>query len=105
MVEPVSHIPNSLSANDDLDLGELHALALALEKGVRFVLIDETAARATAIALGLVPSGLLGLLIEAKKRLLLPAVLPLLDRLRNEARFRVADDLRGRIAALAGEPP
>ena len=64
-----------------------------------------TAGRAAAIALGLVPSGLLGLLIEAKKRSLLSAVIPLLDRLRADARFRVADDLRTRIAALAGEAP
>lgn len=100
-----AHIPEMLAANDDLDAGEIAALALALERGIRYVLIDEHAGRAAAIALGLQPSGLLGLLVEAKKRALIPAVLPMLDRLRDSVRFRVGDDLRHRIATLAGETP
>ena len=100
-----AHIPEILTANDDLDAGEIAALALALERGIRFVLIDESAGRAAAVALGLQPSGLLGLLVEAKRRALIPTVLPLLDQLRTRARFRVADDLRVRIAMLAGETP
>jgi len=85
--------------------GEIGALALALERGIRDVLIDEKAARAVAIHLGLRPSGLLGVLLRAKKLSLLGAVLPLLDRLRNEADFRVDDELRARISGLAGENP
>lgn len=100
-----ARIPDVLTAKDDLDAGEMAALALALERGIRFVLIDESAGRAAAVALGLQPSGLLGLLVEAKRRSLIPAVLPLLDQLRARARFRVADDLRVRIAVLAGETP
>lgn len=102
--EPVS-LPAVLTANKDLDGGEISALALAVERGIRFVLIDEAAGRAAAIALGLQPSGLLGLLVEAKKRRLVSMVIPLLDRLRDKARFHVSDDLRKRIAALAGELP
>ena len=78
-------------------------MALALERGIRYVLMDESIARAAAVALGLQPSGLLGLLVEAKKRALISSVLPLLDHLRDAARFRIGDDLRQRIAALAGE--
>jgi len=100
-----ARIPDVLAANDDLDAGEIAALALALERGIQYVLIDEQAGRAAAMALGLQPSGLLGLLVEAKKRALIPGVLPLLDRLRDSARFRVGDDLRRRIAALASETP
>lgn len=100
-----AHIPDALAANEDLDPGETAALALALERGIRYVLIDESAGRAAAVALGLQPSGLLGLLVEAKKRALIPLVLPLLDRLRDAARFRVGDGLRQRIATLAGENP
>ncbi len=102
-VEAPSHIPEALAENDDLDAGEVAALALALERGIRYVLMDETAGRAAAVALGLQPSGLLGLLVEAKKRALIVAVLPLLDQLRDSARFRIGADLRHRIAALAGE--
>ena len=102
-IEIPAALPVELTSNDELDDGEIAALALALERGIRNVLIDETAGRAAAIALGLRPSGLLGLLVEAKSRGLVSAVLPLLDRLRNEAGFRVSDPLRIRIAIDAGE--
>jgi uncharacterized protein len=98
-------IPNILVSNEDLDAGEIGALALALERGIRHVLIDESAGRAAAMALGLLPSGLLGILVEAKKRRMIFKVLPLLDRLRDAARFRVTDELRQRIAALSNEAP
>lgn len=104
-VEAPVRIPAALALNDDLDAGEIAALALALERGIHDVLMDEAAGRAVAIALGLQPSGLLGLLVEAKKRAFISAVLPLLDRLRDSARFRVGDDLRHRIATLADEIP
>ena len=57
-------IPGSLRSNPALDAGEIAALALALERGIRDVLIDERAGRAVARSLGLTPSGLLGILIE-----------------------------------------
>ncbi len=98
-----AEIPPAIARNDALDAGEIAARALAVGRGIRHVLIDEIAARAAAIALGLQPSGLLGILIEAKKRKHISLVLPLLDRLRDGARFRVGDDLRQRIATLAGE--
>ena len=79
-------IPAALASDDSLDPGEV-------------------AARTTALNLGLQPAGLLGLLVQAKKRALIPHVLPLLDQLRDDARFRVDDDLRHRIAALSGETP
>ena len=97
-------IPAALASDDSLDPGEVAALALALERGIRDVLIDD-AARTAALNLGLQPAGLLGLLVQAKKRALIPHVLPLLDQLRDDARFRVDDDLRHRIAALSGETP
>lgn len=98
-------VPDAVARLGDLDPGEIGALSLALELRIRDVLIDDAAARTAALALGLRPSGLLGLLVRAKKRALIPVVLPLLDRLRAEADFRVDDDLRHRIAALAGENP
>jgi predicted nucleic acid-binding protein len=102
IASPIS-IPPSLDSDENLDPGEIAALALALERGIRDVLIDEAAGRAAAVAHGLRPSGLLGLLVQAKKLALIPRVLPLLDRLRDGARFRVDDKLRSRIATLANE--
>ena len=67
-VQSPARIPDVLAANDDLDAGEMAALALALERRIHNVLIDEAAGRADAIPLGLQPSGLLSLLVEAKGR-------------------------------------
>jgi len=98
-----SEIPASLLHEHRLDAGEIATLALALERGIRDILMDERAGRAVAVSLGLRPSGLLGILIRAKREGYVPAVLPLLDRLQIEARFRVSDVLRAQIAALTSE--
>ncbi len=54
-------------------------------------------------ALGLKSIGLLGILIEARQRSLIPAVAPLLDRLHHEARFWVSPSLREAVLRAAGE--
>ena len=102
-IADASTMPESLRNEFRLDAGEVAALALALDRGIRDILVDERAGRAVALELGLRPSGLLGLLIRAKTQALIPAVLPLLDRLQEGARFRIGERLRARIAALAGE--
>ena len=98
-----SELPASLRGEFRLDKGEIATLALALERGLRDVLIDERAGRAVAVSLGLKPFGLLGLLVRARERAPIPAVIPLLDRLQADARFRVSKALRDQIAVLAGE--
>lgn len=100
---PAAQIPAALTENDDLDEGEIAALALAVERRIQNVLVDEKAGRIAARALGLKPSGLLGILVEAKRRGLIGAVIPLADALRDRARFRMTEDLRNQIARLAGE--
>jgi hypothetical protein len=96
-------ISPSLRREYRLDTGEIAALALALERGIRDILMDERAGRAVALSLGLRPSGLLGILIRAKREGHIPEVLPLLDRLQAGARFRVSEVLRAQIAALTAE--
>ncbi len=103
LVADPTRIPADLLGNPHLDPGEVNAIALALERGIDHILIDETAGRAAATAHGLRVSGLLGLLIESKRRLLVPAIRPLLDRLDTEARFWIAPKLRKHILELAGE--
>ena len=66
LVVAPAFIPPVLAANPDLDPGETAALALALERGIADVLIDEIYGRAIAHSLGLRVSGLLGVLIEAR---------------------------------------
>ncbi|MEO8351111.1 MAG: DUF3368 domain-containing protein [Chthoniobacteraceae bacterium] len=98
-------IPALLATNHDLDPGEVAALALALERGIADVLIDEQSGRSAALALGLNVSGLLAVLIEAKQRGLIPELRPLLDDLILGARFWIGADLRQRVLRRAGENP
>ena len=51
----------------ELDLGEAESIALALEIKADLLIIDEYAGRQTALKLGLRITGLLGVLIQAKK--------------------------------------
>jgi predicted nucleic acid-binding protein len=87
-----------------LDPGESEALALALEVGVSAIHIDETAGRAMAKKLGLLPIGVLGILVGAKQRGLLMEVRPLLYRLQGELGFFISDQSRAEILRRAGEP-
>lgn len=88
-----------------LHAGEIAALSLALEMRADLVLMDEAEGRAAATALKLTTMGLLGILLQARQRSLIPAVAPLLDRLEREARFWMAPSLRASILRAAGESP
>jgi uncharacterized protein len=78
-------------------------LALAFEIHADAVLIDEAAGRQAAVALGLTPIGVLGLLVRAKRLGLLGAVKPVIDELLTRACFRVAEDLVREALRLSGE--
>jgi len=65
----------------ELEQGEAEVIILAREKGINQVLIDEKVARLQAKILGLDVIGTLGLLLKAKKRGLIPAIKPLIDRI------------------------
>lgn len=87
----------------ELDSGEAEAIALALEVGADLVLIDERKGRFVAGRMGVQFVGLLGILIEAKQRGLLPAVRPVLDDLKQNAGFWIRDQLYQHILQLTGE--
>lgn len=86
-----------------LHAGEIAALSLALEIGADLVLMDESEGRATATALHLKTMGLLGILLQARQRSLIPAIAPLLDRLQHQARFWIAPALHTAVLSAAGE--
>lgn len=65
--------------------------------------MDERRGRAMAVRLGLKTVGLLGLVVEAKRRGFVPAVKPVLDDLIVRAGFRVAEPLYQRVLLAAGE--
>ena len=87
----------------ELDPGEAEAIALAIESGADLLLIDERRGRAAANRLGIRVVGVLGVLIEAKGRGILPEVRPVLDALAAEAGFRVREALYRRVLEVAGE--
>jgi len=86
-----------------LHRGERDALSLAAETRASHVLMDERAGRAAALKLGLPCIGLLGILIEARRRNLISSLAPLLDRLQTEARFWFSPALKFQVLQLAGE--
>jgi len=86
----------------DLGAGETEVLMLALESREAIVVLDDALARRMAETCGLRLTGTLGLLLDAKRAGLIPAVGPLLDQL-EALRFRVALHTRAAVLKLAGE--
>jgi predicted nucleic acid-binding protein len=77
-----------------LDPGEAEAIVVAVELSADLILMDEHDGRRTAIAMGLRPMGLLGVLAEAKRRHLIHACRPLMERMLVEANFWIGKELQ-----------
>jgi len=88
-----------------LHSGEAEALALALEHRADLTLLDDGDARRCATEEGLRISGVLGILLRAKRNGQIPSLREEIRRLRVEARFFVARRLEGELIAAAGESP
>ena len=86
----------------DLGIGELEAMALALENQGRVILLDDALARRIAQAAGLEVWGTLRVLLEAKSQGLTESIEPLVNRL-EETGMWISDSIRQRVLALAGE--
>ncbi len=86
-----------------LDQGEAEAIALAVEIQADLVLLDERMGRSVASHFGLKCIGLLGILIEAKRIGVLPAIKPVLDDLRSTAGFWVSPALYHQVLQTVGE--
>jgi predicted nucleic acid-binding protein len=103
-VAPSGTLPHLLQASR-LHAGEVAALTLAVEHNADVILMDERAGRSAAQGLGLKCMGLLGILVEGRRRNLLPSIAPLLDRLQQQARFWMTKSLRDAVLRAAGETP
>ena len=86
----------------DLGPGEREVLALALETSDSVCVLDDALARQVAAALQLRVTGTLGILIDAKRAGLVPAVRPYLDQLQSLG-FRLAAHTRAAVLKTAGE--
>ena len=100
--QPVDNRPLVASLLSELDLGEAAAIALANERAA-LLLIDERRGRQVAARLGLRHIGLLGALVVARQRDLIPAVKPILDDLVHTAGFWIGPALYDRVIKSVGE--
>ena len=87
----------------DIDEGEAHAIALALELKADLLLIDELKGRAIAKQWGLEITGLLGVLLRGKKNGIISEIKPILDKLISHANFFIDENLYQLILKKAGE--
>ena len=87
----------------NLDVGEATTLSLAIEhSGLSLVLMDEAIGRSCARARGLKVTGLVGVLLAAKRAGFVPSVRPILERLQKR-NFRLSEDFVLTIIEEAGE--
>lgn len=85
-----------------LDLGESEAIALSLELNADVLIVDEIAGRTVAKKLLRSIIGMVGVLLEAKKKGHVAAVKPYLDKLRSTG-FRLGGDIYQLALTRAGE--
>jgi len=87
----------------ELDSGEAEAIALAVELDADRLLMDERLGRAAAMRVGLQVTGVLGILIAAKRNNLIQEVKPLLDALIDQVGFWVEEQLYTEVLQAVGE--
>lgn len=86
-----------------IDIGEASAIALALELKADYLLIDERKGRIEAEKLGLKITGIMGVLLQAKKEKHIELIKPILYQLQQEANFRLHPSLYEKVLEIADE--
>jgi hypothetical protein len=87
----------------DLHEGESETIALAVELNAEVVFLDESEARKTAGVYGLNISGVIGILIRAKREERISSLREELDRLRNDAGFWIGEEVYKKALRASGE--
>lgn len=101
-VRPVQNLALVATLKTQVDEGEAEAIALAMELGDVFVILDDRKARQMALQLNLKVIGTVGMLLRAKRFSIIPEIKPLLTAL-NQANFRISEPLIQNALRIAGE--
>ncbi len=102
-VQTITNRSTVISLQLELDEGEAEAIALASELKADLLLLDERRGYQVASRYGLQVKGVLGVLIAAKSRGLIPAVKPVMDELIGIAGFWVTEQLYNRVLQMVSE--
>ncbi|MBE9058165.1 MULTISPECIES: DUF3368 domain-containing protein [Sphaerospermopsis] len=102
IVQSVANLALIAALKTQLDPGEAEAIALAIELGDVFLIIDERNARRIAQQMGLKVIGTLGMLLRAKEKGVISEVKPVIMSLES-VNFRIAPALIQKALILAGE--
>lgn len=95
------HLVTALREN--LDSGEAETIALALERQAILVLLDETEGRRVAASYGLVKTGVLGILLQAKSHGIISSLKAEMEKLQREAHFWISPPLFEKLLRSVGE--
>jgi predicted nucleic acid-binding protein len=87
----------------DLHEGESETIALAVECDPDIVFLDESEARMAAGIYGLNKTGVIGILIRAKREGRISSLQDELDRLRNDAGFWIGEEIYRKALTVVGE--
>ncbi len=93
----ISNVSLCKALKKDLDDGEAEAIALALEKNGKLLLMDEISGREIAESYLLRFTGSIGCIVEAKKLGIISSVKPVLDKMQIKARFWINPKLYQRV--------
>lgn len=99
VIEPSSRALLCL-LEEELHAGEAESIVLALEIQPDVLLLDETEARRIAGLYGLPVTGIIGLLLQAKREGLVSSLEEEMNRLREQGNFRIHDALYGRVLEM-----
>lgn len=102
-VQTITNRSTVISLQLELDEGEAEAIILASELKADLLLLDERRGYQVASRYGLQVKGVLGVLIAAKSRGLIPAVKPVMDELIGIAGFWVTEQLYNRVLQMVNE--
>ncbi len=101
--QPVTDLNQIETLRAILDQGEAEAIVLAMELNAELLIIDERPGRAIARQYSLNITGVLGVLLEAKRQGVIFAVKPLMDQLINQVEFWVDGQLYKTVLQAANE--